>query len=257
MAVKLVEYDTEARKALAKGISTLAGAVGVTLGPKGRNVLLDKKFGPPVVSNDGVTIAKEIDVKDPFENLGVQMVKEVAKKTHDDTGDGTTTATILADSMVREGLRSVTAGANAMALKRGMDKATQAIVEEIGRKSKKVRSSDNIKRVAALAANNDPEIGRIIANAIDEVGQTGVITVEEGKGLATELDVVEGMQFDRGYLSPHFITDFERLETVLEDCQILIHEKKISAVNDLLPLLERVAHSGKPLLVIAEDIEGP
>jgi len=256
MAAKLVEYDTEARKALSKGISTLADAVGVTLGPKGRNVLLDKKFGAPTVSNDGVTIAKEIDVKDPLENLGVQMVKEVAKKTNDDTGDGTTTATILADSIVRQGLRSVTAGANPMALKRGMEKATNAIVEEIGRKSRKVRSSENINRVATIAANTDHEIGQIIADAIDEVGENGVITVEEGKGLAMELDVVEGMQFDRGYLSPHFITDFDHLETVLEDCQILVHEKKISAVNDLLPLLEKVAHSGRPLLIVAEDIEG-
>jgi len=256
MAVKLVEYDVEARGALARGISTLADVVGVTLGPKGRNVLLDKKFGAPVVSNDGVTIAKEIDVKDPFENLGVQMVKEVAKKTNDDTGDGTTTATLLADSMVREGLRAVTAGANPMAVKRGMEKATVAIVEAVAKKSKKVRSSDMINRVATIASNNDSEIGAIVADAIDRVGETGVITVDEGKGLTTELDVVEGMQFDRGYLSPHFVTDFERLEVEFEDCLILIYEKKISSVNDLLPVLEKTAPSGQPLLIIAEDVEG-
>ncbi len=256
MAVKLVEYDTEARKALAQGIATLASAVSVTLGPKGRNVLLDKKFGGPVVSNDGVTIAKEIDVKDPFENLGVQMVKEVAKKTNDDTGDGTTTATVLADRMVHEGLRAVTAGANPMALKRGMDKAVAAIVEEVSKKSRKLRTSDMINRVATIAANNDLEIGRIITDAIEQVGENGVITVEEGKGLATELEIVEGMQFDRGYLSPHFITDFDRLEAVLDNCMILVHEKKISAVADLMPLLEKIAPAGQPLLIIAEDIEG-
>jgi len=256
MAAKLVEYDTEARKALAEGISTLTRAVAVTLGPKGRNVLLDKKFGAPVVSNDGVTIAKEIDVKDPFENLGVQMVKEVAKKTNDDTGDGTTTATILADSLVRKGLRAVTSGANPMALKRGMDKATKAILDEIDNVSKKVRSNDMINRVATIAANNDQAIGQIIADAIEQVGENGVITVEEGKGLDTVLDVVEGMQFDRGYLSPHFVTDRERLEAVLDDCLILIHEKKIGAVKDLLPLLEKIASSGQVLLIIAEDIEG-
>jgi len=256
MAVKLVEYDVEARRALAQGISTLASVVGVTLGPKGRNVLLDKKFGAPVVSNDGVTIAKEIDVKDPFENLGVQMVKEVAKKTNDDTGDGTTTATLLADSMVRKGLRAVTAGANPMAVKRGMDKATAAIIEAVAKKSKKVRSTDMINRVATIASNNDPEIGGIIADAIDRVGETGVITVDEGKGLMTELDVVEGMQFDRGYLSPHFVTDFDRLDVEFENCLILIFEKKISSVNDLLPVLEKTAPSGQPLLIIAEDVEG-
>jgi chaperonin GroEL len=256
MAAKLVAYDVEARAALARGISTLANVVGVTLGPKGRNVLLDKKFGAPLVSNDGATIAKEIDVKDPFENLGVQMVKEVAKKTNDDTGDGTTTATLLADSMVREGLRAVTAGANPMAVKRGMDKAVVAIIEAVAKKSKKVRSSDMINRVATIASNNDSEIGAIIADAIERVGETGVITVDEGKGITTELDVVEGMQFDRGYLSPHFVTDFERLEVEFENCLILIHEKKISSLNDLLPVLEKTGPSGQPLLIIAEDIEG-
>jgi chaperonin GroEL len=255
MAAKLVKYDVEARRALATGIETLANAVGVTLGPKGRNVLLDKSFGAPIVSNDGVTIAKEIDLEDPFENLGVQMVKEVAKKTNDDTGDGTTTATILANGIVRDGIRAVTSGANPMALKRGMDYAAEAIIDAVMKTSKRIQSREDIARVATIAGNNDATIGKIVADAIEEVGQNGVITVEEGKTFDMELDVVEGMQFDRGYLSPHFITDFERMETVLEDCLILIHEKKVSAVGELLPLLQKVATSGQAVLLLAEDIE--
>ncbi|MCD6288527.1 MAG: chaperonin GroEL [Candidatus Hydrogenedentes bacterium] len=255
MAVKQVEYEAEARRALATGIETLANAVGVTLGPKGRNVLLDKSFGSPIVSNDGVTIAKEIDLEDPFENLGVQMVKEVAKKTNDDTGDGTTTATILANRMVHEGIRAVTSGANPMALKRGMDKAAQAVIDAVVKTSKHIRSREGITGVAMIAGNNDPKIGEIIADAIEQVGQTGVITVEEGKTFDMTVDVVEGMQFDRGYLSPHFISDFDRMETVLEDCLILVHEKKISVVSELLPLLQKVATSGRGLLIIAEDVE--
>lgn len=256
MAPKLIEYDADARQALSSGIKTLADAVGVTLGPKGRNVLLDKSYGAPLVSNDGVTIAKEIDLEDPFENLGVQMVKEVAKKTNDDTGDGTTTATILANCMAREGIRCVTSGGNPMALKRGMDAAANAVVDEIMKAGKRVRSKERIGRVATIAGNNDPKVGEIISDAIKTVGQDGVVSVEEGKTFDMTLDTVEGMQFDRGYLSPHFISDFERMETVLEDCLVLVYEKKIAAVSDILPLMQKVASSGRTLLLIAEDIEG-
>ncbi|HET6348872.1 MAG TPA: chaperonin GroEL [Candidatus Krumholzibacteria bacterium] len=252
---KQLIFEAEAREKLRIGVDKLANAVRITLGPKGRNVVLDKKFGSPSVTNDGVTIAKEIELEDPFENLGAQMVKEVATKTQDVAGDGTTTATILAQAIIKEGIKNVTAGANPMYLKRGISKAVAAVVEELKSKSKKVKD-DEIGNVATISANNDPEIGKLIADAFAKVGKDGVITVEEARGMETTLDVVEGMQFDRGYLSPYFVTNAERMEVVLEDAVILIYDKKVSSMKDLLPILEKVAQMGRPMLIIAEDVEG-
>jgi len=256
MAAKYLEFDTEARSRLKRGVDQLADAVKVTLGPKGRNVLIDKKFGNPTITKDGVTVAKEIELDDPIENMGAQMVKEVASKTSDIAGDGTTTATVLAQAIFREGLRSVTAGANPMSLKRGIDKAVELVVEELKRISVPTKGRKEIAQVGTNSANNDPEIGKLIAEAMEKVGKDGVITVEEAKGLETTLETVDGMQFDRGYLSPYFVTDPEKMEAVLEDAYVLVHEKKISTMKDLLPVLEKVAQSGKPLLIIAEDMEG-
>ncbi len=256
MAAKYLEFNTEARSRLKRGVDQLAEAVRVTLGPKGRNVVIDKKFGNPTVTKDGVTVAKEIELEDEIENMGAQMVKEVATKTSDLAGDGTTTATVLAQAVFREGLKSVTAGANPMSLKRGIDKAVEGVVEELKRISVPTKGRKEIAQVGTISANGDREIGDKIADAMDKVGKDGVITVEEARGLETTLETVDGMQFDRGYLSPYFITDPEKMEAVLEDAYILVHDKKISAMKDLLPLLEKVAQSGKPLLLIAEDIEG-
>ena len=253
---KQIKFDESARRSLLKGVETLAKAVKVTLGPKGRNVILDKKFGSPTVTKDGVTVAKEIELKDPFENMGAQMVKEVATKTSDIAGDGTTTATVLAEAIFREGLKSVTSGANPVYIKRGIDKAVAAGVAAIGKMSIAVTDREAVKNVATVSANWEAEIGSIIADAMDKVGKDGTITVEEAKGIETTLDVVEGMQFDKGYLSPYFTTDQEAMEAVLEDAYVLIHEKKISNLNDLLPLLQKIAQSGKPFLLIAEDVEG-
>ncbi len=255
MAKQLL-FDEDSRRTLLKGVDKLANAVKITLGPKGRNVVLDKKFGAPTVTNDGVTIAKEIEVEDPFENMGAQLVKEVATKTNDIAGDGTTTATLLAQRIIRAGLRNVTAGANPMGIKRGIEKTVKVVVEEIAKMSKKIETAEQISNVAAISANNDPEIGKLIADAMDKVGKDGVITVEEAKSMETNLEVVEGMQFDRGYLSPYFVTNAETMSAVIEDAMILIHDKKISAMKDLLPILEKVAQMGKPLMIIAEDIEG-
>ena len=252
---KQIIYGEESRQAILRGVNQLADAVKVTLGPKGRNVVLDKKFGSPTITKDGVTVAKEIDLKDPLENMGAQMVREVASKTSDTAGDGTTTATVLAQAIYREGARNVVAGANPMELKRGIEKAVEAIVGEIEKMSRKV-SGNMVAQVGMISANSDQTIGSIIAEAMDKVGKDGVITVEEAKTLETSLDVVEGMQFDRGYLSPYFVTDAERMEVVLENPVILIHEKKISSMKDLLPVLEQVARLGRPLLIVAEDIEG-
>src|SRR5450432_3255452 len=252
---KRVTYGEEARQAILRGVNQLADAVKVTLGPKGRNVVLEKKFGGPNITKDGVTVAKEIELKDPLENMGAQMVREVASKTSDVAGDGTTTATILAQSIFREGVKAVAAGANPMALKRGIEKAVELAIAEVKKMSKPV-SGDMIAQVGTISANSDKTIGGIIADAMKKVGKDGVITVEESKTMNTELDTVEGMQFDRGYLSPYFVSDAERMEAVLEDPYILIHEKKISNMKDLLPLLEQIARAGKPLLVIAEETEG-
>jgi chaperonin GroEL len=252
---KQIVYSDASRQAILRGVNQLADAVKVTLGPKGRNVVLEKKFGGPTITKDGVTVAKEIDLKDPLENMGAQMVREVASKTSDVAGDGTTTATILAQSIYREGVKAVAAGANPMALKRGIDKAVEVVTEEVKKLSKPV-SGDMIAQVGTISANSDKTIGNIIADAMKKVGKDGVITVEESKTMVTELDTVEGMQFDRGYLSPYFVSDAERMECVLEDPYILIHEKKISNMKDLLPLLEQIARSGKPLLIIAEEVEG-
>jgi chaperonin GroEL len=256
MASKELYFNTEARAALKRGIDQLAEAVKVTLGPKGRNVVIDKKFGAPTVTKDGVTVAKEIELSDPLENMGAQMVKEVATKTSDLAGDGTTTATVLAQAIFREGLKNVTAGVNPMALKRGIDKAVTVVIEELKKISVPTAGKKEIAQVGSISANNDPEIGNLIAEAMEKVGKDGVITVEEAKGLETTLETVEGMQFDRGYLSPYFVTDPEKMEAVIEDGYILIHDKKISSMKDLLPILEKVAQLGKPLLIIAEDIEG-
>jgi chaperonin GroEL len=256
MAAKYLEFNTEARSRLKRGVDQLAEAVKVTLGPKGRNVVIDKKFGNPTVTKDGVTVAKEVELEDEIENMGAQMVKEVATKTSDLAGDGTTTATVLAQAIFREGLKSVTAGANPMSLKRGIDKAVEGVVEELKKISVPTKGRKEIAQVGTISANGDKEIGDKIADAMDKVGKDGVITVEEARGLETTLETVDGMQFDRGYLSPYFITDPEKMEAVLEDAYILVHDKKISAMKDLLPLLEKVAQSGKPLLLIAEDIEG-
>ena len=256
MAAKELHFNTDARAALKRGVDQLAEAVKVTLGPKGRNVVIDKKFGAPTVTKDGVTVAKEIELSDPLENMGAQMVKEVATKTSELAGDGTTTATILAQAIFREGLKNVTAGVNPMALKRGIDAAVAAVVEELKKMSLPTKGKKEIAQVGSISANNDKEIGDLIAEAMEKVGKDGVITVEEAKGLETTLETVEGMQFDRGYLSPYFVTDPEKMEAVLEDPLILIHDKKISSMKDLLPILEKVAQMGKPLLIIAEDIEG-
>jgi chaperonin GroEL len=252
---KQIIYGEQSRQAILRGVNQLANAVSVTLGPKGRNVILDKKFGSPAITKDGVTVAKEIDLKDPLENMGAQMVREVASKTSDTAGDGTTTATVLAQAIYREGARNVVAGANPMELKRGIEKAVEVIVEEIKKMARPV-SGNMVAQVGMISANSDLTIGKIIAEAMDKVGKDGVITVEEAKTLETTLDVVEGMQFDRGYLSPYFVTDAERMEVVLENPVILIHEKKISSMKDLLPVLEQVARLGRPLLIVAEDVEG-
>ena len=253
---KLIKFDADARALIMKGVDTLANTVKITLGPRGRNVILEKKFGAPVVTNDGVTIAKEIELSEPFENLGAQMVKEVASKTNDVAGDGTTTATLLAQIMIHEGMKNLAAGANPMFMKRGIEKATAAAVEALKKQAKNVRDSETIASVAAISANNDESIGKIIAEAMEKVGKDGVITVEDAKGTEMELEVVEGMQFDRGYLSPYFITNPDTMKVELENPVILIHDKKISSMKDLLPVLEKVAQMGRPLLIIAEDIEG-
>ncbi len=256
MAAKDLDFDIEARTRLKVGVDKLARAVKVTLGPKGRNVVLDRKFGSPTVTKDGVSVAKEIELEDPVENMGAQMVKEVATKTSDNAGDGTTTATVLAQAIFGEGLKNVTAGANPMGIKRGIEAAVARVVEELQDLSQETSGKKEIAQVGAISANNDPEIGELIADAMEKVGKDGVITVEEARGLETTLDTVEGMQFDRGYLSPYFVTDTERMEAVLDDAMILIHDKKISSMKDLLPVLEKVAQTGKPLVIIAEDIEG-
>ncbi len=256
MASKIITFDVEARSALKRGVDQLANAVKVTLGPKGRNVIIDKKFGSPTVTKDGVTVAKEIELEDPIENLGAQMVKEVASKTSDAAGDGTTTATVLAQAIVREGLKNVTAGANPMDLKRGIDLAVRTLTAELKNMSREVTGKTEIAQVGTISANNDETIGTLIADAMEKVGKDGVITVEEAKGTETSMDVVEGMQFDRGYLSPYFVTDADTMEAALENPFILIHDKKISAIKDLLPILEKTAQSGRGLIIIAEDIEG-
>lgn len=256
MAAKLISYDADARAGLKRGVDKLANAVKVTLGPKGRNVVIEKKFGAPTVTKDGVTVAKEIELEDPIENMGAQMVKEVASKTSDVAGDGTTTATVLAQAIYKEGLKNVTAGANPMDLKRGIDLAVEKVVEQLKKMSRKVESKEQIAQVATISANNDKAIGDLIADAMEKVGKDGVITVEEAKGTETTVEVVEGMQFDRGYLSPYFVTNPETMEAVLEDPFILIYDKKISGMKDFLPILEKVVQHGKSLLVIAEDVEG-
>src|SRR5436309_3216791 len=253
---KQLKFDEEARAALLKGINIMAEAVKATLGPKGRNVVIDKKFGSPTITKDGVTVAKEIELKDPYEDMGAQMLKEVASKTSDIAGDGTTTATVLAQAIFREGLRNVTAGANPMGLKRGVEAAVGAVTEELKKLSKSTKDKKEIAQVATIASNNDKTIGNLIAEAMEKVGKDGVITVEESKSADTVLDVVEGMQFDRGYLSPYFVTDPERMEVALENALVLIHEKKISSMKDLLPVLEQVAKLGRPLVIIAEDVDG-
>jgi chaperonin GroEL len=256
VAAKDLKFSEEARGAMLKGVNTLANAVRVTLGPKGRNVVLGKKFGSPVITKDGVTVAKEIDLTDRYENMGAQMVREVATRTNDTAGDGTTTATVLAQAIFREGVKNVTAGANPMALQRGIQRATEVAVADLERQSKKIKGRDELANVASVSANNDREIGELIAEAMDKVGKDGVVTVEESRTLETELDIVEGMQFDRGYLSPYFVTNPDRMEAVLEDPLILIHEKKIAAMRELLPVLEQAANQGRTLLIISEDIEG-
>jgi chaperonin GroEL len=256
MAAKQLQFDESARHALLRGIEKLAKAVKATLGPAGRNVILDKKFGSPTITKDGVTVAKEIELEDPYENMGAQLVREVASKTSDIAGDGTTTATVLAEAIYKEGLKNVTAGANPTSLQRGIQKAVDALVAELGRISKKVKDRTEIAQVATVSANWDTAIGNIIADAMDKVGKDGTITVEEAKSIETTLEVVEGMQFDKGYISPYFVTNAESMEAILESAYILIHEKKISSLKDMLPLLEKVAKTGKPLLIIAEDVEG-
>ncbi|MBW1856683.1 MAG: chaperonin GroEL, partial [Deltaproteobacteria bacterium] len=256
MAAKEIKYDSKARESILTGINILAEAVKVTLGPKGRNVILDKSWGSPTVTKDGVTVAKEIELEDKFENMGAQMLKEVASKTSDVAGDGTTTATLLGQSIYREGAKLVTAGANPMALKRGIEKAVVAVVDELKKMSKITKEQQEISQVGTISANNDQTIGNIIAEAMAKVGKEGVITVEEAKSMETTLEIVEGMQFDRGYLSPYFVTDAEKMDVSLEDPYILLHEKKISSMKDMVPLLEQIAKMGKPLLIIAEDVEG-
>ncbi|MFO7627640.1 MAG: chaperonin GroEL [Candidatus Fermentibacteraceae bacterium] len=256
MAGKELKFDQDARQAILAGVEQLSRAVKVTLGPKGRNVVLEKKWGSPTITKDGVTVAKEIELPNRFENIGAQLIREVASKTSDIAGDGTTTATLLAECIYREGLKNVTAGANPMALKRGIDKAVEAVIVRLKELSEDVKGKEEIRQVAAISANNDPEIGKIIADAMEKVGKDGTISVEEAKSMDTTLDVVEGMQFDRGYLSPYFVTDAEAMEVALDKPYILIHEKKISNVKDLLPVLEKIAQMGRPLLIIAEDVEG-
>jgi chaperonin GroEL len=256
MAAKEVKFSGDARARLLRGVDVLANAVKVTLGPKGRNVVLDKSFGAPRISKDGVTVAKEIELADKFENMGAQMLREVASKTSDVAGDGTTTATVLAQAIVKEGAKAVTAGMNPMDLKRGIDLAVEKITEDLRKRSKKVSTNEEIAQVGTISANGERDIGDMIAEAMKKVGNDGVITVEEAKSLSTELEVVEGMQFDRGYVSPYFVTDVDKMRTELEDPYILIHEKKLSGLQPLLPLLETVVQTGKPLLIIAEDIEG-
>lgn len=253
---KQLKYSEDARRAILSGVEQLARAVKVTLGPKGRNVVLDKKFGSPTITKDGVTVAKEIELKDPYENMGAEMVKEVASKTSDAAGDGTTTATLLAEAIYREGLKNVTAGANPMALKKGIEQAVEKVIEHLKVLSKPIKDKKEISQVATIAANNDSFIGNLIAEAMDKVGKDGVITVEEAKAMETKLEVVEGMEFDQGYLSPYFVTDAEKMEVTLDDPYILIHEKKISVMKDMLPLLEKIARTGKPLLILAEEVEG-
>src|SRR6266852_7176098 len=253
---KQVVFSDEGRAALLRGVNIMAAAVKATMGPKGRNVVIDKKFGSPTITKDGVTVAKEVELKDPSKNLGAQMIKEVDAKTSDVAGDGTTTATVLAQAIFRGGLKNVTAGANPMALKRGIEQAVDMVVEELKHMSKATKDKKEIAQVATIASNNDKTIGNLIAEAMEKVGKDGVITVEEAKAMKTTLEVVEGMQFDRGYLSPYFVTNPERMEVVLEDCLVLIHEKKLSSMKEMLPLLEQVAQSGKPLLIIAEEVEG-
>ncbi|MBP7088760.1 MAG: chaperonin GroEL, partial [Candidatus Omnitrophica bacterium] len=255
MAKQLI-FSEEGRRAILRGVEVLAQAVKVTLGPKGRNVVIEKKFGSPTITKDGVTVAKEVELEEPYENIGAQLIKEVAEKTSDLAGDGTTTATVLSEAIFKEGIKNVAAGANPMALKRGIDKAVEVVIEELKSFSKPVKDKKEIAQVATIAANGDSKIGELIADAMDKVGKDGVITVEEAKSMATTLDVVEGMQFDQGYLSPYFVTDAEKMITLLEDPYILIYEKKISNLKDLLPLLEKIARSGKPLMIIAEDVEG-
>jgi len=256
MSAKQLKFDEEARSAILKGVAILTEAVKATLGPKGRNVIIDKKWGSPTITKDGVTVAKEIELKEPYENMGAQLVREVASKTSDTAGDGTTTATVLAHAIYKEGIKNVTAGANPMDLKRGIEKAVENIVGELKKMSKPVADKKEIAQVGTISANNDPSIGELIAEAMDKVGKDGVITVEEAKSMATTLDVVEGMQFDRGYVSPYFVTDPERMECNLDDVFILIHDKKVSSMKDLIPLLEQIAKMGRPLLIIAEDVEG-
>ncbi|HLO01034.1 MAG TPA: chaperonin GroEL [Pyrinomonadaceae bacterium] len=256
MAAKEMKFHEEARSAMLQGVNTLANAVRVTLGPKGRNVVLGKKYGSPVITKDGVTVAKEIELSDKYENMGAQMVREVAVKTNDTAGDGTTTATVLAQAIFRQGVKNVTAGANPMSLQHGIQVATDTVVAELERTSRKVKSKEDLMNVASVSANNDREIGKLISDAMEQVGKDGVVTVEEAKGLQTELEIVEGMQFDRGYLSPYFVTNSDRMECVLDEPLILLHEKKISAMRDLLPILEQSAGGGRPLLIVAEDIEG-
>src|SRR5258705_8811826 len=255
MSAKEVRFNSDAREKMLQGVDILANAVKVTLGPKGRNVVLDKSYGAPRVTKDGVTVAKEIELEDKFENMGAQMLKEVASKASDVAGDGTTTATVLAQAIVKEGAKSVAAGANPMDLKRGIDLAVQAVIDRLKSKSKKVTNNDEIAQVGTVSANGDAEVGKMIAEAMEKVGKEGVITVEEAKSMTTELDVVEGMQFDRGYVSPYFVTNAEKMVVELEDAFILINEKKISSLQPVLPLLEAVVQAGKPLLIIAEDIE--
>ncbi len=256
MAAKILQYNEEARRSIYEGVVKLANAVQVTLGPRGRNVVIDKKYGAPTITKDGVTVAKEIELEDPFENMGAQMVKEVATKTNDVAGDGTTTATILASAIYRECLRNVTAGANPMSIKRGIDKAVEVATKYIEQTSREIKDKTEIAQVAAISANNDMEIGKLIADAMEKVGKDGVITVEEAKSIETHLEVVEGMQFDRGYISPYMVTDSENMEAVLENASILLYDKKISSMKDLLPVLEKVAQAGKPLVIVAEDVEG-
>ena len=256
MAAKEIHFSTDARDRMLRGVNILANAVRVTLGPKGRNVVIEKSFGAPRTTKDGVSVAKEIELEDKFENLGAQLLREVASKTNDQAGDGTTTATVLAQAIVQEGLKSVAAGMNPMDLKRGVDKAVAAVVEEIRATSKKVSSNEEIAQIGTISANGEREIGAMIAQAMERVGNEGVITVEEAKGLEMELEVVEGMQFDRGYVSPYFVTNPDRMETVLEDALVLIFEKKLTTLQPLIPLLEQVVQSGRPLLIIAEDVEG-
>src|SRR5690349_18916234 len=256
MPAKDVRFGSDARQRMMRGVDTLSEAVKVTLGPKGRNVILDKSYGAPRITKDGVTVAKEVDLSDKFENMGAQMVREVASKTNDIAGDGTTTATILAHAMVREGVKAVAAGMNPMDLKRGVDMAVDAVVKDVQKRSKKVSTNEEIAQVGTISANGDTEIGRMLAEAMKKVGNEGVITVEEAKSLETELDVVEGMQFDRGYLSPYFVTNSEKMVAELEDPYVLLHEKKLSSLTSLLPILEAVVQSGRPLLIVAEDIEG-